>query len=188
SVVRNGGHVVSNDCNRSQILWAASDWAIHEVGCVPCVDSTCWVPLTSSISVRNESVIVSGLGSHIDVLAAMASVCSTLGIGEACGTATLTYITFLSRFFMGLNLTGDCECFLYPGAISTFEFTMRALQSMMPNLSGFVSMLSGVPNTLFTIFTNGHWGVILALCLYGTTNNYFKLCLLLLAYSGLVSC
>nr|AXB50115.1 polyprotein [Equine hepacivirus] len=188
SVVRNGGHVVSNDCNSSQILWAASDWAIHEVGCVPCVDSSCWVPLTSSISVRDESVIVRGLGSHIDVLAALASVCSTLGIGEACGTATLTYITFLSKFFMSLNLTADCECFLYPGAISTFEFTLRALQSMMPNLSGFVSMFSGVPNTLFTIFTNGHWGVILALCLYGTTNNYFKLCLLLLAYSGLVSC
>nr|QZA87371.1 polyprotein [Hepacivirus hominis] len=182
-----GLYHLTNDCPNSSIVLEADAMILHLPGCLPCVRvgnrSTCWHALTPTLAIPNASTPATGFRRHVDLLAGAAVVCSSLYIGDLCGSLFLAgqLFTFQPRRHWTVQ---DCNCSIYTGHVTGHRMAWDMMMNWSPTTTLVLSSILRVPEICASVVFGGHWGILLAVAYFGMAGNWLKVLAVLFLFAG----
>ncbi len=183
-----GLYHLTNDCPNSSIVLEADAMILHLPGCLPCVrvnnnQSICWHAVSPTLAIPNASTPATGFRRHVDLLAGAAVVCSSLYIGDLCGSLFLAgqLFTFQPRRHWTVQ---DCNCSIYTGHVTGHRMAWDMMMNWSPTTTLVLSSILRVPEICASVISGGHWGILLAVAYFGMAGNWLKVLAVLFLFAG----
>nr|UUJ37195.1 polyprotein [Bovine hepacivirus] len=104
---------ITNCCQDNDVVYSTHEFAYHLPGCVICVDTECWDPVTVFLSVKpNGSTHDHHLRNHVLGLGVGAAACDMLNINDHCGMLAVSLISLFDILPQHLTLNTTATCYL----------------------------------------------------------------------------
>nr|BAK24073.1 polyprotein [GB virus-B] len=176
--------ILTNCCQRNQVIYCSPSTCLHEPGCVICADE-CWVPANPYIShPSNWTGTDSFLADHIDFVMGALVTCDALDIGELCGACVLVG-DWLARHWLihiDLNETGTCYLEVPTGIDPGFLGFIGWMAGKVEAVIFLTKLASQVPYAIATMFSSVHYLAVGALIYYASRGKWYQLLLALMLY------
>nr|BAK24070.1 polyprotein [GB virus-B] len=176
--------ILTNCCQRNQVIYCSPSTCLHEPGCVICADE-CWVPANPYIShPSNWTGTDSFLADHIDFVMGALVTCDALDIGELCGACVLV-VDWLVRHWLihiDLNETGTCYLEVPTGIDPGFLGFIGWMAGKVEAVIFLTKLASQVPYAIATMFSSVHYLAVGALIYYASRGKWYQLLLALMLY------
>nr|BAK24075.1 polyprotein [GB virus-B] len=176
--------ILTNCCQRNQVIYCSPSTCLHEPGCVICADE-CWVPANPYIShPSNWTGTDSFLADHIDFVMGVLVTCDALDIGELCGACVLVgdWLVRHRLIHIDLNETGTCYLEVPTGIDPGFLGFVGWMAGKVEAVIFLTKLASQVPYAIATMFSSVHYLAVGALIYYASRGKWYQLLLALMLY------
>nr|AAP57528.1 polyprotein [synthetic construct] len=176
--------ILTNCCQRNQVIYCSPSTCLHEPGCVICADE-CWVPANPYIShPSNWTGTDSFLADHIDFVMGALVTCDALDIGELCGACVLVGDWLVRHWLIhiDLNETGTCYLEVPTGIDPGFLGFIGWMAGKVEAVIFLTKLASQVPYAIATMFSSVHYLAVGALIYYASRGKWYQLLLALMLY------
>nr|BAK24074.1 polyprotein [GB virus-B] len=176
--------ILTNCCQRNQVIYCSPSTCLHEPGCVICADE-CWVPANPYIShPSNWTGTDSFLADHIDFVMGVLVTCDALDIGELCGACVLVgdWLVRHRLIHIDLNETGTCYLEVPTGIDPGFLGFIGWMAGKVEAVIFLTKLASQVPYAIATMFSSVHYLAVGALIYYASRGKWYQLLLALMLY------